>query len=85
MLTLNMNSAKKKGRFLAEAPLDHLAEATGSGFVAEAFLLAGAAFQQLLGGLISRLTLVVELAADHVLALGLTLGFVGRTDRKSVV
>src|SRR5690606_32948732 len=50
-----------------------------SGFVAEAFLLAGAAFQQLLSGLISSLTLVVELAADHVLALRLTLGFVGRT------
>lgn len=54
-------------------------KAAGSGFVAEAFLLTGAAFDQFLGRLLGGLALIVELAADHVLALGLTLGFIHRT------
>ena len=42
-------------------------------------MLTGAAFDQLLGRLLGGLALIVELAADHVFALGLTLGLIHRT------
>ena len=68
----------KKGASLARHARDVFRDPVGSGFVAEAFLLTGAAFDQFLGRLLGGLALVVELAADHVLALGLALGLVHR-------
>ena len=67
----------KRARPSARRALEDSTGGCGLFAVAEAFLLAGAAFQQLLGRLFGGLTFVVELAADDVFTLGLTLGFVG--------